>query len=882
MIVTNLTGESELLVDYSGLKRTRKVNGDYSLSFAILKTEKNQHAYPLVAEESILEYDGQQYRIKDVTEVLVGVTPIKTVQASHIFFDLVDTYKYDYLYNTQTLTTCLQFALSGTGYTFDVVDSFANAVFEKFGEDTSLALVQTALNVFGAEVSINNKHLTFKRQIGTDTEIQIRYGYNVQVLEKYVNTNNLSTRIRGFGKKNEDGSYVVSAEYTSPMAAIYGIRDAKPIYDERYTDYDSLLERIQSELMDEPQIGFKVDALELKKMGVLTEQLYEGDRVFVIYEPLGIDLTARVLEIVDYPESSQPAEYTFGNFLNGLTSELAGFQKTKDNVDAILNGEKKLPYNVLDDAVLRATEALNSAATELIFDNGIIARDPRNPNWLVLLNSKGIGISRDGGATFTEAITADGFVLSAGAIGQLNANNINVSGVVSAINDDDTLTFMASKVDLFGKVTFNMFDTSTKEAINSKTDASKVSEIINQTTIDGGKVTIVNNADFVNAKNKADNADNLTQLWRYGTTTEIDGGDIRTGTISAGKVTVGADTTFEQGYDPSDKTDATDVSNIISQTTIDGGKVTITNNANFQNVASTASNASSTASSASSTASDAYYAANNASSTASSALSTANTAKSAADSVSSQLNLWKYPGTTYIDGGDIYTNTILANAIKAGILTGFTIQTDPYSWNPRVYMGGSKFEATNGSNKIIIDPALWNGNASLQIETSSTNINFQAFDNRNTLNSNGAALEIWSLSGLSVIGDLDVRGSKNASVPTSIGRVNVSAYETAEYYFGDIGRGKVINGECRIEIESLFAETVNTNMDYEVFLTPYGRGIIYVNPEEDMQSDHFVVRGDDIPFAYEIKAKRLGYEDVRLELSKGSEVEEFVQDASQE
>lgn len=674
MIITNLAGETELLVDFisNSLKRTRQVNGDYSLSFALLKTEKNKHAYLLVEEESIIEYDGQQYRIKDVTEVLTGVTPIKTVQASHIFFDLVDTYKYDYLENTQYLQTCLSFILDGTGYTFEIIDSFSSAVFEKFGEDNSLSLLQKALNVFGAEVQINNKHLKFYRQIGTDTEIQIRYGYNIKTLEKYVNTNNLSTRIRGYGKKDEDGNYIVTAEYISPNQAIYGIRDAKPVFDERYTVHSELLERIKSEIIDEPQFSFKVDSLELKKMGVLTEQFNEGDRLFVIHDPLNIDSIARVLEIVDYPESSKPAEYTFGNFQNNFVSEIAGFQKTKDNVDAILNGEQKLPYNVLDDAVLRATEALTSAMTELIFDNGIIARDPSNPNRLVLINSKGIGISDNGGATFREAITADGFVLSAGAIGQLKANNIDVTGLIRGINSE---------------------------------------------------------------------------------------------------------------------------------------------------------------------------------------------------------------GSTTIDGGKITTNSIDVQKLIAGILTGFIIQTNNNPSLPRIYMGGSKFEATNGNSKIIIDTMEWDGYAGLAIESDGTNGRWQVYDDRVMLSSNGAPLEIWALNGgANVVGDFSVSGSKNAKVSTSIGDVNVSAYETAEYYFGDLGRGKVAEGQCIIEIESLFKETVNTNIDYEVFLTPYGKGLIYV---DEMTPNYFVIKGDDIPFAYEIKAKRKGYEDVRLELSYESEVEDIVQNASQ-
>lgn len=674
MIVTNLAGETELLVYFisNSLKRTRKVNGDYSLSFTLLKTEKNQHAYSLVEEESIIEYDGQQYRIKDVTEVLAGVTPIKTVQASHIFFDLVDTYKYDYLENTQHLQSCLTFALDGTGYTFEVIDSFSSAVFEKFGEDNSLSLVQKALNVFGAEVQINNKHLKFYRQIGTDTEIQIRYGYNIKTLEKYVNTNNLSTRIRGFGKKNEDGSYVVTAEYISPNAAIYGIRDAKPIYDERYTVHSELLERIKSEIIEEPQFSFKVDALEMKKMGVLTEQLNEGDRLFVIHDPLNFDGIARVLEIVDYPESSKPAEYVFGNFQNNFVSEIAGFQKTKDNVDAILNGQQKLPYNVLDDAVIRATEALTSAMTELIFDNGIIARDPSNPNRLVLINSKGIGISDNGGATFREAITADGFVLSAGAIGQLKANNIDVTGLIRAINNE---------------------------------------------------------------------------------------------------------------------------------------------------------------------------------------------------------------GVTTIDGGRITTNSIEVVKLIASLLTGFGIQTDSNLLNPRIYMEGSKFEATNRDAKILINTMEWDGYAGLTVQSGSVDARLQAYSDRTMLSSNSAPLEIWALNGgVDVVGDFSVSGSKNAKVPTSIGDVNVSAYETAEYYFGDIGRGEVVEGQCIINIESLFKETVNTNIEYEVFLTPYGKGLVYV---DEMTPDYFVIKGDDIPFGYEIKAKRKGYEDVRLELTHESEVEDIVQNASQ-
>lgn len=57
-----------------------------------------------------------------------------------------------------------------------------------------------------------------------------------------------ATRIIGLGKKGEDGSHAVTAEYISPLAELYGIVDATPVIDERFTDKESLLEHIKNTL----------------------------------------------------------------------------------------------------------------------------------------------------------------------------------------------------------------------------------------------------------------------------------------------------------------------------------------------------------------------------------------------------------------------------------------------------------------------------------------------------------------------------------------------------------------------------------------------------------------------------------------------------------
>ena len=119
--------------------------------------------------------------------------------------------------------------------------------------------------------------------------------------------------------------------------------------------------------------------------------------------------------------------------------------------------------------------------------------------------------------------------------------------------------------------------------------------------------------------------------------------------------------------------------------------------------------------------------------------------------------------------------------------------------------------------------------------------------------------------------DLTVRGAKNAVVQTSQGWTKINAYETAEYYFGDLGTTNTgANSLVRIDIDPIFKETVNTNVKYQVFLTSYGPGYAWVSERTE---NYFVIESNtpNLEVGYEIKAKRKGYEGVRLEIDKNME-----------
>jgi hypothetical protein len=99
-------------------------------------------------------------------------------------------------------------------------------------------------------------------------------------------------------------------------------------------------------------------------------------------------------------------------------------------------------------------------------------------------------------------------------------------------------------------------------------------------------------------------------------------------------------------------------------------------------------------------------------------------------------------------------------------------------------------------------------------------------------------------------------------------RVAFYAVESPEHWFDDYGSGQLVNGEAIVSLDPTYVQTVNTNMEYHVFLTPRGDSLgLYVAKETPTS---FVVREQSggkssIAFDYLVVAKRNGYEQIRFE-----------------
>lgn len=126
--------------------------------------------------------------------------------------------------------------------------------------------------------------------------------------------------------------------------------------------------------------------------------------------------------------------------------------------------------------------------------------------------------------------------------------------------------------------------------------------------------------------------------------------------------------------------------------------------------------------------------------------------------------------------------------------------------------------------------------------------------------------------GTTIIGDLSVSGNKNCIQKTSTyGDRLFYSVEDAESYLTDtctevmtVSKTEIGTFERVILIDTIYKECVNLYENYIVEIHKTGWGDFRI---KEQTNDYFIVESDreDFAFKYTIKAKRKGYEDLRLE-----------------
>ncbi|WP_277896492.1 phage tail protein [Enterococcus lactis] len=323
--------KKEILTEYdkSTFTENWQENETWEISFTIVKTKFNELAFDLVDYENSVFFNGQEFIVKQMGVSAEGAAITKTVTATHIYYTMQDSFQYDTVTGGRSISQLLThvFSAGSRGFTWEVIDpnkKFLTVEQENFGNGNYLKLVEEILKDYDAIVIPDNKNLTFfpRSEYGKKTEEQIRYKYNTDSVKFDIDTLNLKTQIKGFGKKKEDDTYYFTPiTYTSKQSEKWGIRVQSPVSDDRYTVSGNMLERLKQDLQDYPTITGTVTM----KWRV---EPNKGDYVAFVYEPLGVNTYIQVVGIKTYPAiPNKPPEITLSNTKKTMTAILAEMTK---------------------------------------------------------------------------------------------------------------------------------------------------------------------------------------------------------------------------------------------------------------------------------------------------------------------------------------------------------------------------------------------------------------------------------------------------------------------------------------------------------------------------------------------------------------------------
>lgn len=140
-----------------------------------------------------------------------------------------------------------------------------------------------------------------------------------------------------------------------------------------------------------------------------------------------------------------------------------------------------------------------------------------------------------------------------------------------------------------------------------------------------------------------------------------------------------------------------------------------------------------------------------------------------------------------------------------------------------------------------------------------------------TISGENTDLYITAPYGDVVLSSLDTLGSKDCLEDTeNFGLVKLGARESPENRYVDEGIGTLNNGECRIEVDMIFMECIESNTEYSrwyIHLTPYAEVDLYV---AEIGADYFIVKekqngvSSNMDFAWSLSAVRKDYAHLRF------------------
>lgn len=294
------------------LKTIKEVNG---LWYAELDMEKDDYIQP----DCYVEFDDELYIVKKIYRVKDRGKIFYRANLEHYMTELIDLTVAAFDYESKTPTYLLTQFLLGTDWSVGTVNLTTPIDLKSKKRITILK----ALNLLAKECKgeldfLKNRVVDFKLQIGSKTELHLRYDKNCDYIEKIEDTSQLCTRLYCYGKDNltiesvnEGKAYLDSAYINN-----YKYRKEKTIYTNISvaSDLKTYAEAYLA-IYEIPSLTYKVNLADLAKHKIWQHEIINlGDTSRIYDTDLDLNVKVRVKKI----KKDYVIENIYLEFVNNL------------------------------------------------------------------------------------------------------------------------------------------------------------------------------------------------------------------------------------------------------------------------------------------------------------------------------------------------------------------------------------------------------------------------------------------------------------------------------------------------------------------------------------------------------------------------------------
>lgn len=457
----NITGNSFLAV--GTISRKHALNGEKSLS-GVLYDGKD--IIDNIDKGWSLVFDNETYIVtyferNDTDNTL-------SFDAVHEFFwNMSKRVLYSQTSGSHTIQWYLDQVFANTSFTYSLNFSPNAIEKENWGMKTKLSLFNDIITSINAEFEISGTLVSIEEKIGSDLSKIVRYGFNLSDMSIENDAAGFVTYGEGFGayedQQNQSGPRLHTS-YTSPLASVYGILQAEPVDDQRYTIESNLADAIKAKIDASFSVSIKLSLYDLTAAGYPYRVARVGDWITAIDEKLNFKQRIRIISVDDdFSANGNRISYTVTAGNIGVVQK---YQEANASLSSQVSGASANANKAIDTAdnalsvantgLAKANEAYDKADTVatngVFYESGVdVGGVGIGKNGVYIVNgTKNRAVINDNGflfvsedidtlplkkATFTNG--AENYVISFSATGKLMINGMEY--VAPTNNNDENI-----------------------------------------------------------------------------------------------------------------------------------------------------------------------------------------------------------------------------------------------------------------------------------------------------------------------------------------------------------------------------------------------------------------------------------------------------------